>query len=86
MHYTEIRAKHYAEDTAALADDPIIVEMAQACAAAPESAAEQFQGWDFTQRAMEYYHSRGGELRAHIGAYADAVRLVMADLKKENKK
>ena len=71
-----IRAKHYDVDEARLAEDPLVITMANEIPVAVISQWLHGDGQptsDFMMRANREYRNRGGKDGAHIGCIAHAI-------------
>lgn len=82
---TVIRAAHYGETVARLKQDPIVKRMmADVYAAGPEKQAELAPDgkpvFSFMQAANERYREMGGTDGGHIGAIAEAIFALIADV------
>jgi len=69
-----IQAAHYDETVAALANDPIIIEMAN------EVPGGMPLNWDLIRLSNAEFARRGGTGAAHIGAVAEAIVAVQIRL------
>lgn len=77
-----IRAKHYDEAEARLAQDPIVIAMAQGLADVPRyklvhDGPDGGPRFEFTQRANAEYRERGGKDGGHIGAISAALLMIL---------
>jgi len=82
-----IKAKHYGETEARLAQDPIVIAMAHGLADVPRSELVHDTSdvsdthvtprFEFMQKANAEYRARGGQDGGHIGAVAHALLMVL---------
>lgn len=72
----QILGPRYQDEASALADDPIIHEMARDIFDAEDEHRidEISEEWDFIQNARLHYRRRGGKHSSTIGGVARAVR------------
>lgn len=75
-----IRASHYGETEKRLASDPIIIAMAKGLAGVPREEMFHENGTarhEFMMAANREYRSRGGTDGGHIGAVANALKMIL---------
>jgi hypothetical protein len=79
-----IEAAHYREAREKLMSDPIIRDMVVGLANEPldrlQHADSETPRFEFMQAANREYESRGGTIKAHIGAVAEALLILLKNL------
>lgn len=78
-----IEAAHYKQARRTLQNDPIIRDMAAGLAGEPldtiQHRGSETPRFDFMQASNREYEKRGGTFKAHFGAVAEAILLVLKE-------